>query len=158
AQPEVAAEPTVAQCRAVLAQALPRREPPRRLRFAQFVTALRTGAERQGCYAAILQKRRGEDVRVLSRLPLVGPEADDRPLLDAEGVPVRGVGERWHDGFPEAWQRSGLRAEALRLLPEELRHFVVNLLAELLLDPVDVLHCYVDDCNVVGAVAGCLAG
>ena len=52
---------TIEQCRAVLAFARPRQRPPQaagRLRIAQFVTSLNSGgAERQGCYAALLQKR-----------------------------------------------------------------------------------------------------
>ncbi|HSQ56406.1 MAG TPA: glycosyltransferase [Gemmata sp.] len=128
------------------------------LRIAHFVTALHTGAERQGSYAAIIQKRRGHDARIVSRLPLRGLEGHDRFLLDAERVPVRGLGEAVADGVRDAWGMRGLSDEQIRLLPPEMRTFVLNLVVELLGAPVDVLHCYVDDCNIVGAIAGILAG
>jgi glycosyltransferase involved in cell wall biosynthesis len=153
---------TVEQCRAVLAFAHPRKRPQYatdRLRIAQFVTSLNSGgAERQGCYAALLQKQHGHDVRVLSRVALDGVEDHYRFLLEPEGVPVRAIGSRWHEPFLEQWRRSGLPSDPFLMLPAELRDFVVDLVAELLLDPVDVLHAYVDDCNIVGAIAGCLVG
>jgi glycosyltransferase involved in cell wall biosynthesis len=153
---------TIEQCRAVLKFAPPRRIPACSsgpLRIAQFVTSLNSGgAERQGCYAALLQKHHGHDIRVLSRVALEGVEDHYRFLLEPEGVPVRAIGSRWHEPFPDKWRRCGLRSEPFLMLPPELRDFVVDLVAELILDPVDVLHGYVDDCNIVGAIAGCLAG
>jgi glycosyltransferase involved in cell wall biosynthesis len=129
------------------------------VRVAHFVSSLNSGgAERQVCYAALLQRRRGTDVRVLSRAPLRGPEGHYRFLLEPEGVPVRAIGSRWDERFPDLWQRRGLRREPFLLVTPELRDSVIDLAAELLTDPVDVLHCYLDDCNVVGAIAACLVG
>jgi glycosyltransferase involved in cell wall biosynthesis len=148
-------------CQAVLRCAAPRQTPPEgdHLRIAHFVTSLNSGgAERQGCNAALMQKRHGHDVRVLSRVPLQGVEDHYRFLLEPEGVPVRAIGSRWDERFTDLWRRHGLRREPFLLLPPELRDFVIDLVAELLLDPVDVLHCYVDDCNVVGAIAASLVG
>ena len=153
---------SVEQCGAVLQFARPRRtvlDPAGSLRIAQFVTSLNSGgAERQGCYAAALQKQHGHDVRVLSRVALEGDEDHYRFLLEPEGVPVRAIGSTWQEEFLEVWRRQGMRSEPFLMLPPELRDFVIDLVAELLLDPVDVLHCYVDDCNIVGAIAGCLVG
>jgi glycosyltransferase involved in cell wall biosynthesis len=153
---------SVEQCKAVLQFAAPRqmpRSPSGPLRIAQFVTSLNSGgAERQGCYAALLQKQNGHDVRVLSRVALEGVEDHYRFLLAPEGVPVRAIGSRWHEPFLEKWRQRGLRSEPFLMLPPELRDFVIDLVAELILDPVDVLHCYVDDCNIVGVIAGCLVG
>ncbi|MCC6417447.1 MAG: glycosyltransferase [Gemmataceae bacterium] len=154
---------TAERCRAVLAHALPRdgARPPddRPLRIAHFVTSLNSGgAERQACNAAVQQHHRGHDVRVLVHLALVGADNHYRYLLAPHGVPARCIGERWHDAFPEACQRRSLRPDCFRLLPPELAALVVDLVGELLTDPVDVLHCYVDDCNVVGALAAALAG
>src|SRR5205085_658575 len=70
----------------------------------------------------------------------------------------RQIGCRRHDDFPRAWRRRGLSPEPLLLLPPELRDVVIDLVGELLTDPVDVLHCYVDDSNVAGLVAAALAG
>ncbi len=154
---------TTARCRALLAHAPPRdRVRPsagRRLRIAHFVTSLNSGgAERQACHAAVQQHLHGHDVRVLVRLALVGDDDHYRYLLAPHGVPARCIGERWYDAFPESWRRRGLRPELLRQLPPELAGSVGDLLGELLTDQVDVLHCYVDDCNTVGALAAVLAG
>jgi glycosyltransferase involved in cell wall biosynthesis len=149
------------ECRQVLRWAAPRPLPADRgqVRVAHFVSSLNSGgAERQVCYAALLQRRRGTDVRVLSRAPLRGPEGHYRFLLEPEGVPVRAIGSRWDERFPDLWQRRGLRREPFLLVTPELRDSVIDLAAELLTDPVDVLHCYLDDCNVVGAIAACLVG
>lgn len=154
---------TEADCRAVLAHAAPRgrvpREEGRPLRIAHFVTSLNSGgAERQVCNAAVEQQRRAHDVRVLVRQALVGDDGHYRFLLAPHAVPARCIGERWHDAFPDAWRRHGFRPDLFRRMPPDLAGLVGDLLGELLTDPVDVLHCYVDDCNVVGALAGALAG
>jgi glycosyltransferase involved in cell wall biosynthesis len=154
---------TEASCRDVLAHAPPRARPPRGearpLRIAHFVTSLNSGgAERQVCYAAAEQRRRGHDVRVLVRQALVGDDDHYRFLLTPHGIPARCIGERWHDAFPGAWRARGLPPALFGRLPPELAGLVADLLGELLTDPVDVLHCYVDDCNVVGALASALAG
>jgi glycosyltransferase involved in cell wall biosynthesis len=153
---------TEEDCRAVLAHAPPRARSPgdgAPLRIAHFVTSLNSGgAERQACLAAVEQSRRGHDVRVLVRQALVGDDDHYRFLLTPHGIPARCIGERWHAGFPDAWRRRGLPAALLERLPPELAGLVADLLGELLTDPVDVLHCYVDDCNVVGALAAALSG
>jgi hypothetical protein len=129
------------------------------LRIAHFVTALNSGgAERQACYAAIEQRQQGHEVRLLTRLAIVGEDACYLPLLETHGVPARFMGSLWHSGFLDAWRQGGRYRAALRRLPAELAAMVLDLLGELLVQPVDVLHCYVDDCNIVGVIAGCLAG
>jgi glycosyltransferase involved in cell wall biosynthesis len=153
---------TEEQCRAALSHARPRRVIPsyqHPLRIAHFVTALNSGgAERQACYAAIGQQRAGHNARLLTRLALVGADAHYLPLLGEHGVSARFIGSRWDDQFLDAWRRRGPSAEAFRAMPHELAAMVLDLLGEMLAHPVDVLHCYVDDCNIVGAIAGCLAG
>jgi glycosyltransferase involved in cell wall biosynthesis len=152
---------TEAQCRAILAQAPPRRraDPDRPLRIVHFICSLNSGgAERQVCYAAVAQKQDGHDVRLLMRQAAVGDDAHYRYLLEPHGIPAERIGARWDDSFPDAWRRSGLRPEVFRLFPRELGVMVADLLGDLLTRPVDVLHCYVDDCNSVGVIAACLAG
>jgi glycosyltransferase involved in cell wall biosynthesis len=153
---------TEAQCRAALEHAWPRRtvDPQiERLRIAHFVTALNSGgAERQACYAAIGQHAQGHSARVLTRLALVGADAHYLPLLRAHGISARFIGSRWDARFVDLWQRGKQLHGAFRDMPYELAGMVLDLLGELLAEPVDVLHCYVDDCNIVGAIAGCLAG
>jgi glycosyltransferase involved in cell wall biosynthesis len=154
-------EMTEEQCRAIVAEVPPRRaaDPGRPLRIAHFINSLNSGgAERQVCYAAVAQKEAGHDVRLVLRQAAVGDDAHFHYLLDPHGIPAGRIGARWDDDFPDAWRRSGLRPELLRRFPRELRAMVADLLGELLTRPVDVLHCYVDDCNSVGVIAACLAG
>jgi glycosyltransferase involved in cell wall biosynthesis len=155
---------TESQCRATLRYAAPRRVTPATthvLRIAHFVTALNSGgAERQACYAAIGQQAQGHETRILTRLALVGADAHYLPLLTDQGIAGRYVGSRWDARFLKAWHENGgpRMVKALTALPTELGGMVLDLLGELLANPVDVLHCYVDDCNIVGVIAGCLAG
>jgi glycosyltransferase involved in cell wall biosynthesis len=154
------------QCRDILDRVPPRSRHPRPLpdgplRIAHLISSLNSGgAERQVCYAASQQQRQGHHVRVLTRLPLEGENAHYLRLLrpDAQGLPVRCLGGRWDARFPDVWRASGLHTDLLRGLPAELATPVVDLIAELLLDPVDVLHCYLDECNVFGGIAGWLTG
>jgi glycosyltransferase involved in cell wall biosynthesis len=152
---------TEGECRAMLAQTPPRTHVGgnRPLRVAHFIASLNSGgAERQACHAAVLQQRDGLDVRVLTRRATVDDDGHYRYLLQPHGIPIRRVGASWHAGFLDAWRERGLGAAPLRLLPPELRSLVADLLGELLVDPVDVLHCYVDDCNVAGMIAAAFAG
>jgi glycosyltransferase involved in cell wall biosynthesis len=152
---------TEQQCRTILRGASTRR-PVSGLhpsRIAHFVTSLSSGgAERQACTAAALQRRRGHEVRVLTRLGLVGEDAHYNFLLDPHGIPARCIGSRWNERFPRAWRASGLDFRSLQRMPADLARRVIDLVGELLTDPVDVLHCYVDDCNVPGVIAACLTG
>jgi len=152
---------TEEQCRFILSQAPPRGQaaPDRPLRIAHFVNSLNSGgAERQVCYAAVAQKQAGHDVRLLLRQAAVGDDAHYRYLLEPHGIAAGRIGARWDETFPDAWRRGGLLPELFRHFPRELREMVADLLGELLTRPADVLHCYVDDCNSVGAIAACLAG
>jgi glycosyltransferase involved in cell wall biosynthesis len=152
---------TLAQCREVLRYAAPRRQCMRggRLRIAHFVTSLNSGgAPRQACIAAAQQKRHGHDVRVWTRLAVVGEDAHYRYLLEPYGLEAQLIGSRWSDRFPDAWRRVGLRRAPFRGMPPDLAGQVIDLVGELLTEPVDVLHCYVDDCNVPGVIAACLTG
>ena len=152
-------ELSVESCQTVLHAALPRRKvTDTRLKIAHFIQTLNSrGAEQQVCHAALAAKRAGHEVKVFTRLSLVGEDAHHLPTLAAAEIPAYLLGSQFSERVPEQWERAGFTA-ALRLLPTELRRMASDLLGELLADPVDVLHCYVDDCNSVGAVAGCLAG
>lgn len=151
-----------AACREVLAAAPARRPAPlagQPLRIAHFICSLNSGgAERQVCYAAVAQKRAGHKVRVLTRVPLQGEHAHYRYLLEPHGIAIRQIGSVWDDAFPGAWLKACVARDFQTRWPRDLALQVSDLLGELLLSPVDVLHCYVDDCNVPGALAALLAG
>src|SRR5262249_23296457 len=115
---------------------------------------------RQACYATIGQQAQGHQAHVLTRLALIGADAHYLPLLGEHGIGAHFIGSRWNARFLTAWRATVApkTAKALATMPPELAGMVLDLLGELLVNPVDVLHCYVDDCNIVGVIAGCLAG
>lgn len=151
---------TVGQCQNLIATAAPpRRSRGGPLKIAQFICALNSGgAERQVCYAAIGQKSRGHDVRVFCRQSPVGVDGHYRSLLAPHEILVHRIGSRWNGDFIARCHERGLTAKSLASLPVDLRHTVADLLGELLAWQPDVLHCYVDDCNIPGLIAGVLAG
>src|SRR5262249_16455424 len=70
------------------------------------------------------------------------------------------IGSRWDGRFLKAWcENAGPgMAKALATFPPQLAGMGIDLLGELLGHPGDVLHCFVDDFNIVGPIAGCLPG
>jgi glycosyltransferase involved in cell wall biosynthesis len=153
------AEPT---CRAVLAatdatgvSVAPRR-PQRIVHYTESLTS--GGAERQMCNMALAQKRAGLDVRVLLAAPPTGKHGHYLPLLEQAGVPVAAAGAAWRVEFVNAWTTRVNRPEALGLLPRDLRDRAIDVAAELLLEPADVLHCWLDHPNVAGLVGARIAG
>jgi glycosyltransferase involved in cell wall biosynthesis len=115
------------------------------------------GVERQLGLLASRQHERGQTVRVLLQTS---------PRRDAQGhlrwlhpaVPATTIATALDPSFPAAWSRRGLGAEAVARLPVDLRCMVLDLAGQLLLRPVDVLHCWIDEANVVGLLAARLAG
>jgi glycosyltransferase involved in cell wall biosynthesis len=131
--------------------------PGGRLRIAHFICSLSSGgAERQLCNLAVMQKRAGHQVRVLLEFRPSGRSGHYVPLLEAAGIRPEVVGAVWS---PEILGRWSERAEAaMPLLPRDLREPVMDLAAELLLAPADVLHCWLDRPNVAGLIAARMAG
>jgi glycosyltransferase involved in cell wall biosynthesis len=150
-----------ARCRQTLASLQPDvgRRRNGTLRIGHFVNSLDSGgAERQACCTAVGQHTHGHDVRLLLRQAPVGRDAHYRHLLDPEGIQVERIGARWRRDFVAGWRRRGLSSGWFHSLPADLRTTVMDLAGELLARPVDVLHCYVDDCCVPGVLAASLAG
>jgi len=112
------------------------------------------GAERQLCNLARLQKAAGHDVRVFTQAPLVGRAGHYRGLLDEVQIEARHAGAIWQKTPPFA--DSQLRL--LAALPRDLRTPVIDLASELLLDRPAVLHCWLDEPNIIGLVAARLSG
>jgi glycosyltransferase involved in cell wall biosynthesis/SAM-dependent methyltransferase len=128
---------------------------PRQHKVVQYIGALYAGgAERQLCNLAGGLARRGVDVRVLTSNDLNDDRGHYTSLLREANVSVRQAGQ--HRLTPRAaveypWH-------LFRSVPDDLRTAVLNLVAELAADPPDVLHCWLDQPNVIGAMAGILAG
>jgi glycosyltransferase involved in cell wall biosynthesis len=129
--------------------------PDRPLRVVQHTGGLYPGgAERQLCNVAGGLLRRGMDVRILTALDMEGERGHYTELVRRLGVPCRQTSEfvlspRAADELP--WH-------LLRATPPALRQLLINLTAALAADPPDLLHCWLDQPNVMGAIAGLMAG
>jgi glycosyltransferase involved in cell wall biosynthesis len=127
----------------------------RPLRVVQYTGGLYPGgAERQLCNLAGGLKRRGMDVRVLTALDMTGERGHYAELMQRIGVSccqatASALTRRAADEPP--WH-------LLRATPPALRHLLISLTAELAADPPDVLHCWLDQPNVMGTIAGLMAG
>jgi glycosyltransferase involved in cell wall biosynthesis len=127
----------------------------RPLRVVQYTGGLYPGgAERQLCNLAGGLKCRGMDVRVLTALDATGERGHYAELMKRLGVSCRqasasALTRRAADELP--WH-------LLRATPPALRHLLISLTAELSGDPPDVLHCWLDQPNVMGTIAGLMAG
>jgi glycosyltransferase involved in cell wall biosynthesis len=124
------------------------------LRVVQYTGGLYPGgAERQLCNLAGGLRRRGLEVRVLTAFDMSGERGHYGELVRRLGVSCRqacasALTRRAADELP--WH-------LLRSTPPALRHLLVSLISELAADPPDVLHCWLDQPNVMGTIAGLLA-
>lgn len=125
------------------------------LRVTHYTGALYAGgAERQLCNLALGQTRRGYRVEVLTTAAPVGTQGHYADLLIDGGIPLR---QARGPQTPTAVARP-LPAALLRGVPAEVREHVRCLVEELRHDPPDILHCWLDQPNLIGAMAGLLAG
>lgn len=115
------------------------------------------GAERQLCYAACGLARRGIDVRVQTMYPTVGREGHYRSLLDAASIPVADSSSV-HPGYAFDAPDDPDRRALLANLPPELSQQVWCAYTHIERAKPQVLHCFLDQPNIVGAIAGWIAG
>lgn len=121
------------------------------LRVTQYIGTLYTGgAERQAVNLSLALHQRGHAVRLLTMLSMVGELGHYERLLTEGNVPTRAAGRQ-----PV---RQSIDWRWLQTVPEEIREHAYRLTTELLLDPPDVLHCWMDQANIAGAIAGLLSG
>lgn len=115
------------------------------------------GVERQVALLADLQQQAGPLPHVL--LQTAPPAwADGRLPFLGKSVAARPIATRTEPELAERWRTRGLDDFPWHRLSHDLRLMVLDLVGELLLRPVDVLHCWIDEANVVGWLAGRLAG
>lgn len=137
----------------------PQREPGDPMKVVLHIGQLNSGgAERQLVNLAIALRRRGHVVRVLTTYPLSDENAHYLDLLEGQGVPVGTAGSKPVEGVDAAFERVDLHPELIGALAEEIRGPVLDLAGELLADPPDILHCWLDHPNVVGGIAGAIVG
>lgn len=115
------------------------------------------GAERQLCNVALAQKEDGLDVRVIVTI-LSANHDFHSTTLQLAGIPVTVMGARFDPDFERVWSENKLPLKPFRMLPVDLRDLVLNLIAELRLDKPDLLHCWIDQSNVMGMIAGHVLG
>lgn len=131
---------------------------PRSLRIGHF---LRTwtfgGVERQLALLAGLQRESGQQPQVLLQTAPPG-WLDGRLAFLRKGLAARPIALHAEVELPARWQAAGLHDFPWHRLPADLRRMVLDLTGELLLRPVDVLHCWIDEANIVGWLAARLAG
>lgn len=118
------------------------------------------GAERQCVNLATGLQRRGHRVRVLTTYPLSDENAHYCDHLRRAGVRfgVAGGGAQAAPEVGPALDALALDPEVVGALPEVVRDPVLDLAGELLAEPPDVLHCWLDYPNIIGAAAAALTG
>jgi glycosyltransferase involved in cell wall biosynthesis len=131
---------------------------PARPRIVQLIGTLGPGgAERQLCNFVIGASRLGYDVRVILMWEPTGEAGHYYHLLKESGIDVRTAGSRFDPRFGPALERIPGGPACLEALPQECRVRVLDVLGELLIEPPDVLHAWLDGANVVAGIAGLLA-
>ena len=133
---------------------------PDRLEIIQYISQLGPGgAERQSCYLAGGLKKRGHGVRVLTSFPLQGSSAHYASLSQGLGVSCAQAGQGEVSGLIRAALENPLfKKHLLPFIPPELALLVRNLTGDLLRIKPRVLHCWLDWSNIIGGLAGYLAG
>ena len=129
----------------------------RELRVTHYIGALGAGgAERQLTYLASETRARGHSVEVLTVDEPEGAAGHFAPELKARGVTVSGARTT---RSPRALLEAGLPARLIRLLRRHvLAPQLFGLTERLRASRPDVLHCWLDQTNVLGALAGLAAG
>ncbi len=131
-------------------------------RIMHFVSSLDSGgAERQVVSLAIAQRHAGLVAAVRTQTPLSGQHAHYAPLLAEAGVEARQAGAldvAALDALTDDLRTSGRLARLVRAAPAVIRDGVLDVVADLLSHPPDVLHCWLDEPNVLGGIAGLIAG
>lgn len=137
------------------AQAHPPRAPAATPRIAHYVSALGAGgAERQLALLAKRSRARGHEVQVWTTHPLEGDAGHYLPDLQRAGVPVKAL-----EMPPRTLTLDEDQIPGLKLIQNHLSSLpLFALILELQRARPNVLHCWLDEPNVIGGLAGLLAG
>ena len=115
------------------------------------------GAERQLCNCIIGQKALGMDVSVLLLSRAEGEHGHYEELLRGAGVKVRVAGEMFDPAFDRVVREIDGIKKHLASIPPEFCPMTIDVFGELLMDPPDVFHSWLDHPNVWGGVGAMLA-
>ncbi|MFT7462068.1 MAG: glycosyltransferase involved in cell wall biosynthesis [Pseudohongiellaceae bacterium] len=116
------------------------------------------GAERQLVNLALGLSRLGHKVTVFTTYPLSDENAHYCEDLARGGVAFAAAGSERKPGVRDALRELDVSPEIVGALPEIIRDPVLDLAGELLAHRPDVLHCWLDYPNIIGAAAAAVAG
>lgn len=130
----------------------------RALRVVHLIGSLQPGgAERQLCNCVLGQHRLGMNVSVLLINPDIREHGHYSSILTQAGITVKVAGEQF-DPLIEKTIKSQSRTDiALASIPTEFYPWSIDIFGELLLDPPDVLHSWLDHPNVWGGLGALFA-
>lgn len=131
---------------------------PARPKVLHLIGSLQSGgAERQLCNCVIGMHKRGYEVTVLLIYPPAAEHGHYLELLHAAGVPIRVAGKQFNPEFETAVNQLPGGEACLASIPHEFRTFCIDVLGELLTQPPDILHTWLDHSNIWGGVAAIFA-
>lgn len=139
-----------------------RSNPPRKAslqsRIVHLIGSLQPGgAERQLCNCVVGARRLGYEVTVLLLFKPTGEHDHYGEILAKEGVTVRVAGETFNPRFESDLKKIPGGEASLASIPEEFCPFAIDVLGELLSDPPDIFHSWLDHPNIWSGVSALLA-
>ncbi|BFU93753.1 MAG: protein of unknown function [Nitrospira sp.] len=156
-------EPSVPSPMAALLRRVPPNERPApdfgKLRVLHCIGGLIPGgAERQLCNFVVAASRRGLELRVLTLRESVDDDAHYADLLQRVGIRPFVAGADFNADFIRKLKARPGALELLNQLPVFFLPYTVDILGELLIDPPDLVHAWLDHNNIWAGVAALLAG
>lgn len=115
------------------------------------------GAERQLCNLVAEADSRGENIRVLTLSELVGEHAHYENYLHRVGIFPKTAGSTFDGAFKNLVSKIPNSHEIFDQLPHFLLPSTIDIFGEILTNPPDILHTWLDHTNIWGGVAGLLA-
>jgi glycosyltransferase involved in cell wall biosynthesis len=132
----------------------------KKLKVAHYIGQLGPGgSERQLCNASVRLRAMGFDVTVITAHDLVGDLGHFLAYLNANDIPVRVAGPcNIGDILENLSDYRQLNIRVLRSVPIYLSSEVHALVRQLISLKPDILHCWLDPCNIAGGLAGIALG
>ncbi len=115
------------------------------------------GAERQLCNFGVEAASRGENIQVLTLHELVDEHAHYSKYLHNAGIYPKTAGSTFNGNFKNLTSHIPNCLKILDQLPHFLLPGAIDILGEILINPPDILHTWLDHANIWGGVAGILA-
>ncbi len=116
------------------------------------------GAERQLCNLVVGASRRGLNVRVLTLRESIEEDGHYADLLHAAGIRSFVAGAEFNSDFVRRLRTTPAAIEFLSHLPLFFQPYISDIFGELVTNPPDLLHAWLDHNNVWAGLAAVLAG